>query len=107
MYVPKDKREKMMQRALMQWRKKSNYDLVHEALVEAGRRDLIGFTEGCLIKPTKEEAVARAKERKEAERKGKTSKGGTVLKDVRKQKKSDKQSFKDTGRKNPIFSKNK
>ena len=63
-YVPKDKKEKMMQRALMQWRKKTNYDLVHEALVLAGRQDLIGFTSECLIKPTKEEAVARAKERK-------------------------------------------
>ena len=67
-YVPKDKREKMMQRALMQWRKKSNYELVHEALIEAGRQDLIGFAQECLIKPTKEEAVARAKERKAAEK---------------------------------------
>ena len=75
-YVPKDKREKMMQRALMQWRKKSNYDLVHEALVEAGRRDLIGFTEGCLIKPTKEEAIANAKARKEAERNGRQAQTG-------------------------------
>lgn len=75
-YVPKDKREKMMQRALMQWRKKSNYDLVHEALVEAGRRDLIGFTEGCLIKPTKEEAIANAKARKETERNGRQAQTG-------------------------------
>lgn len=75
-YVPKDKREKMMQRALMQWRKKSNYDLVHEALVEAGRRDLIGFTEGCLIKPTKEEAIANAKARKEAEKNGRQAQTG-------------------------------
>lgn len=79
-YVPKDKREKMMQRALMQWRKKSNYDLVHEALVEAGRQDLIGFTEECLIKPTKEEAIARAKERKAANAKSDTVKSGRFQK---------------------------
>lgn len=79
-YVPKDKREKMMQRALMQWRKKSNYDLVHEALVEAGRQDLIGFTEECLIKPTKEEAIARAKERKAANAKNDTVKSGRFQK---------------------------
>lgn len=64
-YVPRSKREKMMQRALMQYRKKSNYDIVHEALVEAKREDLIGFGPECLIKPTKEEAIQRAKERKE------------------------------------------
>lgn len=79
-YVPKDKREKMMQRALMQWRKKSNYDLVHEALVEAGRQDLIGFTEECLIKPTKEEAIARAKERKSVNAKSDTAKSGRFQK---------------------------
>ncbi len=62
-YVAKTKREKMMQRALMQYRKKSNYDIVHEALLLAGRSDLIGFGEGCLIKPTKEEALERNKER--------------------------------------------
>ena len=37
--------EKAMQRALMQYRNPKNYDLVHEALVKAGREDLIGFGE--------------------------------------------------------------
>lgn len=55
-YVPKSKREKQLQRALMQYRKKENYNLVKEALIEAGRQDLIGFKESCLIKPLKEEA---------------------------------------------------
>lgn len=55
-YVPKTKREKQLQRALMQYRKKENYNLVKEALIEAGRQDLIGFKESCLIKPLKEEA---------------------------------------------------
>lgn len=57
-YVAKTKREKMLQRALMQYRKKSNYDLIVEALREAGREDLIGFGEECLVKPTKDMAIA-------------------------------------------------
>ncbi|MGN0771389.1 MAG: YgiQ family radical SAM protein [Christensenellales bacterium] len=55
-YVPRSKREKQLQRALMQYRKKENYNLVKKALIEAGREDLIGFGENCLIKPLKEEA---------------------------------------------------
>ncbi len=52
-YVPRDPHEKAMQRALMQYRNPKNYDLVHEALVKAGREDLIGFDEKCLIRPVK------------------------------------------------------
>lgn len=54
-YVPKTPHEKAMQRALMQYRLPRNYDLVHEALVKAGRTDLIGFDKKCLIKPRKME----------------------------------------------------
>ena len=50
-YVPKTKREKAMQRALLQYRNPKKYDLVYEALVEAGREDLIGFGNKCLIRP--------------------------------------------------------
>ena len=105
-YVPRDKHEKMMQRALMQWRKKNNYDLVHEALVEAGRRDLIGFTEGCLIKPTKEEAVARAKERKAAEKAGAESSKSAFNRNNDKRASFEKAHLTDTGRKNQAFLKN-
>ena len=59
-YVAKTKKEKTYQRALMQYRKKSNYEIIVEALKEAGRQDLIGFGEDCLVKPTKEEAMAKA-----------------------------------------------
>ena len=52
-YVPKNPHEKAMQRALMQYRVPSNYDLVKEALKKAGREDLIGFTPHCLIRPEK------------------------------------------------------
>ncbi|MDE6189771.1 MAG: YgiQ family radical SAM protein [Clostridia bacterium] len=57
-YVAKTKKEKTFQRALMQYRKKSNYEIIRQALIEAGREDLIGFSEDCLIKPTKDQAIA-------------------------------------------------
>ena len=50
-YVPKSAHEKAMQRALIQYRKSQNYSLVYEALVKAGREDLIGFDKKCLIRP--------------------------------------------------------
>ena len=52
-YVTTNPHEKAMQRALIQYRNPKNYDLVHEALVKAGREDLIGFDKKCLIKPRK------------------------------------------------------
>lgn len=50
-YVPRDPEEKAMQRALIQYRNPENYHLVYKALRAAGREDLIGFEEKCLIKP--------------------------------------------------------
>lgn len=50
-YVPKSPEEKEMQRALIQYRNPKNYDLIYKALIKAGRKDLIGYDEGCLIKP--------------------------------------------------------
>ena len=50
-YVPTNPHEKAMQRALIQYRNPKNYSLVHEALVAAGREDLIGFDSKCLIRP--------------------------------------------------------
>ena len=52
-YVPINPHEKAMQRALIQYRKSENYDLVREALIKAGRKDLIGFEKHCLITPRK------------------------------------------------------
>ena len=64
-YIPKNPREKAMQRALMQYKAPENYELVKEALHLAHREDLIGFHEKCLIPPRK---IARA---------GKKAKAGT------------------------------
>ena len=50
-YIPRDPHEKAMQRALIQYRKPENYKLVREALLRAGREDLIGYGPKCLIRP--------------------------------------------------------
>lgn len=64
-YVCRNPHEKAMQRALIQYRNPQNYELVHEALIKAGREDLIGFDKKCLIRPkrnnTKEVPVKPAK----------------------------------------------
>ncbi len=52
-YVPSSPHEKAMQRALIQYKRPENYELVKEALIKAGREDLIGFGEKCLITPRK------------------------------------------------------
>ena len=50
-YVPVKKEDKAMQRALIQYKNPKNYHLVHKALTLAHRKDLIGFSRHCLIKP--------------------------------------------------------
>ncbi len=52
-YVPTTAREKKMQRALIQYRNPENYEIVRNALLQAGREDLIGFGPQCLIPPRK------------------------------------------------------
>lgn len=64
-YVPKTSREKAMQRALLQYRNPTNYELVLQALHQAGREDLIGFGKKCLIRPR------QAKQNKDVSAKGK------------------------------------
>ncbi|MCI9262643.1 YgiQ family radical SAM protein [uncultured Adlercreutzia sp.] len=55
-YVPRTPHEKALQRALIQYRNPANYDLVREALVKAGRTDLIGWDEKALIRPKRPKA---------------------------------------------------
>lgn len=52
-YVARNKKEKVMQRALMHYRSPANYELVYEALEKAGRLDLVGNTHKCLIRRKK------------------------------------------------------
>ena len=82
-YVPSDPREKAMQRALIQYRKPENYELVREALVRAGRQDLIGWDrKHCLIPPRqpKGSKTAAAKQGRPASgpRSGKGGKGHEI-----------------------------
>lgn len=51
-YVPKEHKEKSMQRALLQFSVPENYNLVKEALIKAHREDLIGNGSNCLIHET-------------------------------------------------------
>lgn len=67
-YVAVNPHEKAMQRALIQYRNPKNYELVREALIKAGREDLIGFDKKCLIRPRKGEASSY---HKPPEKKGK------------------------------------
>ena len=52
-YVPKSRSERRIQRALLQWKKPENRAIVHRALRDAGRGDLIGYGKNCLLRPEK------------------------------------------------------
>ncbi len=55
-YVATDYHEKQLQRALLQYNRPQNHDMVREALRKAGREDLIGYGPDCLVPPAKEYA---------------------------------------------------
>jgi hypothetical protein len=63
-YVARGLRDRKMQRALMQFFKPANWFTVREALIEAGRQDLVGNGCDCLIpaQPPKEAIVARRRQ---------------------------------------------
>ncbi|MCL2702468.1 MAG: YgiQ family radical SAM protein [Defluviitaleaceae bacterium] len=50
-YTARSPREKAMQRALIQYKNPKNRRLVIEALIKAGRGDLIGYGPKCLVRP--------------------------------------------------------
>ncbi len=60
-YVPKTQKEKSMQRALLQYFKPQNKNLVAEALKIAGRKDLIGTSSKSLISPIANEKTKNNK----------------------------------------------
>lgn len=60
-HVAKYLRDRKLQRALMQFFKPENYFLVRKALLQAGRRDLIGDGCDCLIPSTPPEAAIEAR----------------------------------------------
>jgi uncharacterized radical SAM protein YgiQ len=58
-YVPRSIEERRMQRALLQYKNPENYDLVREALIMTGRKDLIGYGSKCLIAPVRPSGATR------------------------------------------------
>jgi uncharacterized radical SAM protein YgiQ len=67
-YIARAMRDRKMQRALMQFFKPENYFEVRQALIEAGRQDLIGGGCDCLIpaNPPREATQARRRRANEA-----------------------------------------
>jgi hypothetical protein len=63
-YVARGLRDRKLQRALMQFVKPENWFTVREALIQAGRQDLIGSGCDCLIpaQPPKEAIEARRRQ---------------------------------------------
>ena len=61
-YVATDYHEKQLQRALLQYNRPQNAALVREALTILGRRDLIGYTKDCLVKPEQGSARPTARQ---------------------------------------------
>ncbi len=60
-HVVTDYHEKQLQRALLQYNRPENADLVREALIKAGREDLIGYGSECLVRPAGERRSAGKK----------------------------------------------
>lgn len=71
-YIPKSYEEKQMQRALLQYRDPKNHRLVYSALKAAGRLDLVGNSDKCLIKDKRKGDFTNGKN---TERKGSFRKG--------------------------------
>jgi len=71
LHVPRSQKEKRIQRALMQWKRPENREIVRKALVDAGREDLIGFGRHCLIRPAGRKQAGAAQQRTECKQTGK------------------------------------
>ena len=54
-YVARNASDKKMQRALLQYRKPENYEIVYQALRRANRMDLVGYGPKCLLRPPKKD----------------------------------------------------
>ena len=61
-YVPRTFEEKNAQRAMLQYYKVENHPAIRAALIKAGRRDLIGYGDNCLVPPEKQQ-VDKSKHR--------------------------------------------
>lgn len=66
-YVPRTPEQKAEQRALLQYFKPENREIVRKALKKAGRYDLIGTRKNCLVPPERETAANSKKPRSKNE----------------------------------------
>jgi hypothetical protein len=78
-YVCTDYHEKQLQRALLQYARPENANLVREALRIAGREDLIGNGPECLVRPAFGDKVGGEYKPRRVQKTGKTI-GGTTQK---------------------------
>ncbi len=76
-YVATDYHEKQLQRALLQYNRPQNHDMVREALRKAGREDLIGYGADCLVPPAREGAASKIPEKGKSAPRGNTGKTQT------------------------------
>ena len=80
-YVCTDYHEKQLQRALLQFNRPQNREMVVEALKKLGREDLIGFGPECLVRPVGNHT---GKGKKPAQKKPSASRGKTQRKPEKK-----------------------
>ncbi|MBQ1224059.1 MAG: DUF3362 domain-containing protein, partial [Oscillospiraceae bacterium] len=69
-YVCTDYHEKQLQRALLQFNRPQNREMVIEALKKLGREDLIGFGPECLVRPVGGKYVGKDSDKKVTSRGG-------------------------------------
>ena len=74
--VTTDYREKQLQRALLQYSRPENANMVREALTLAGREDLIGFGSDCLVRPAFGKGVKTEYVKKNGEKGSRSGKRG-------------------------------
>ena len=96
-YVTTDYREKQLQRALLQFSRPENANLVREALKKAGREDLIGYGEGCLVRSAFGQDKRSEYIRKDAKNKPRSTGRGTYAERERSHKPKSKQSPRSKG----------
>ena len=99
-YVATDYHEKQLQRALLQFNRPQNAELVRQALIKAGREDLIGYGKDCLVRPQAGFSHKNSPDNK-APTKNKKQGGKPVLRS------NEKPSTKPVNKKTPKFGKNK
>lgn len=76
-YVPRTAEEKGMQRALLQYFRPENRRKCIEALIKAGRTDLIGTSTNCLVRPDEQYNAYLREREKQKTQKGRSSHKGS------------------------------